>query len=247
MKERNLDRKKILGISLLSIGILLALVGIIIGLVSNKQEGASNKPSDGDVVDKEKLANSILEELNIDDYLRFIFRPGMNVDEDLLALDSGQNMVMYFYSNDNLHKYKMHFAGDSVTRAYVKYDDYVNEHKKIFGVPPVYDVTSVTLKFPTVTDDINEAKYEEIGKCDFSNTSDCYLLLTDFYTNTNTIEFSKLNINNNVISGNVKMIVKDDNLERYLDGTFEFEYEKSKGNYIAKGLKIKSVADAFNA
>lgn len=50
-----------------------------------------------------------------------------------------------------------------------------------------------------------------------------------------------MKINDNVIVGNVKKYYDANDKDFYVDGTFEFIFEKVSDNYIAKSFKITKI------
>lgn len=248
------NNKKIILTIIMLIGILLLIFGFVINF-NNKESKEPNNPDDARA--EEKLANSILTELNINDYLRFVFSPNVVINENILDINSNQYMLLYFYADKNLTKYKLKTFDLGVTYAFVKYSEYVNEHKKVFGEEPVLDMhpdfdkaASLTFGIPNLPENIDgdyQISSDETMFCDVDESSDCFVVLIQDHVNSNSIEFSNLSIKDNAISGSVRMNSNTDDSKIYLDGTFEFEYGKNKNNYIAKSLKITSVANAYNS
>lgn len=132
--------------------------------------------------------------------------------------------------------------GEKVAFVYARYDEYINEHQKVFDVKPSLVIDDTDLKITDIVQvegDDYRVNSGDVAPCDESNPTTCYIMLSKYFDNTNNIEFSNLIMENNIISGLAGVNLTDDNVS--LDATFEFEYEKSDDNYIARSLKIKSV------
>lgn len=234
--------------TLIAIIIIICFVVIsclaLMFFTSNKDEGNKKGKT------KEELANSILDELCINDYLGSILQPKMDLNINILDIGTRSNMLMFFYADNDLTKYRLNDQVNAKAYAFARYTDYANEHKRIFGVEP--DMTpdsnvgvNVAFAIPNVSGNINsnyQASVSDIAYCDINASNDCFILLLEEHENSSIIKFSNLSIENNVISGKVTRNLVD----TYLNGTFEFEYEKSGKDYIAKSLKITSIDDSYN-
>lgn len=204
--------------------------------------------------DEEILANSILEELCINDYLGSVLHPNMDLGLNLLDIGTRSNMIMFFYTDDNLTKYRLNDYDNDKVYAFVRYIDYANEHRKIFGVDPDMTPdsdtgTNVAFGISNASGNISsdyQVSTADIVYCDINTSSNCFIVLLEEHDNANTVKFSDLSIRNNVITGNVITHLIADNFKAYLNGTFEFEYEKSGKDYIAKSLKITSIDDSYD-
>ena len=248
MEENKKDNKKIFLIILICVGVLLFTVGLFFIFKSDDNEIKEN-PEDKRK-QEEKLAKSILTNLNIDDYLSYVFNLEVEVNKNILDVTSDKNMVLYFLANKNLDKYKLSYGND-VYATIVNYNDYLEEHNKVFGVKSNIESSYSDFIFAvsTLPEKINmdyQFNVSDIIDCNISNPSNCFIILGNEYVNYDRVEFSNLSIKNNVVSADLKLYSDSGESEVYLDGSFDFEFEKKGESYIAKSLIITYVADAYN-
>ena len=231
-------------------GLLLMIFGLSIGLLDRDTELNGKNSNENS---EEKLAISILEKLCIDDFLRHVCNSNVELNKNILDIGNQSNMSMYFYANDNLTKYKIKAYDTGVVYSIVKYNDYFNEHKRVFGIEPDmspdFDMAaSVVFSIPNFLENTNqEITTNDVRVCDKDSYDNCFVMLVPDYDNNTGIKFSALSIDDKKISGNIRATVTTENLETYLDGSFEFEFEKQGNDYIVKSLKIVSVADSYNS
>lgn len=110
-----------------------------------------------------------------------------------------------------------------ITFVYARYDEYINEHKKIFSVEPTLVVEKKDLKISDViqvSDDNHRVNSGTVEPCDENELKLCHIMLSKYSDNTNSIELSNIVMNNN-ISGNAK-VTSTEGVS--LDATFEFGY-----------------------
>lgn len=244
------EDKKIKNIIIIAcIIIVLTIIGL---LIATKTKDKPNKKDP--IINEEKLANTILTDLNIDNYLGQVLMPTIELNKNILDTGSNKNMQMYFYSNDNLVKYTLISYDTNKQFGFVKYDEYEKEHKRVFNKEPDltsdYDMgASLTFgisDFPKDPSNDYQIKTNETTACDQNNLNNCFVMLIDKSVTMNRAQFSELKIKNNIIAGKIRQYIETEGSEAYLDASFEFEYEKINKKYIAKNLKITSVADAYN-
>ena len=247
MKKKKLN---ILVLIFVAVGLFLMLFGVIINIIKKKKK---NSDIDDNNNRDEELAIVILEDLEIDNYLKYVFNLNVELDKNLLDVGTLANMQMFFQANDNLEKYKIKAYDTDVMYGFVKYSDYLAEHQRVFGIDPDmtpdYDMAaSVVFSIPNFLENTNqEITTNDVRVCDKDSYDNCFVMLVPDYDNNTGIKFSALSIDDKKISGNIRATVTTENLESYLDGSFEFEFEKQGNDYIAKSLKIVSVADSYNS
>ena len=248
MEEKKKKNSGIFIVILVCIAVLLLVIGLLFKF-NSKVEKPKENPEDKRK-QEEKLAKSILTTLNIDDCLGTVFYPSIELNKNILDVSSNQNMVMYFYANSNLAKYRLSYGNDDFSMV-VKYDDYFTEHNKVFGVPANLDSSYADFIFavPNLPQDINndyQINISDIADCDTTNSSNCFIILSNNQIESHRVKFSDLSIKNNIIESNLKVYSGEGESEVYLDGDFKFEFEKTGDSYIAKSLIITYVADAYN-
>lgn len=248
MEEKKKKNIGIFVIIFVCIAVLLLVVGLLFKF--NSQVEKPKEDPEDKRKQEEKLAKSILTSLNIDDYLGSTFFPTIELNKNILDITSNKNMVMFFYTNSNLAKYVLSYGNDAFSMV-AKYDDYLAEHNKTFGVPANIDssYTDFIFAVSNLPQDINndyQINFSDIVDCDTTNSSNCFIILSNDQIDSHRVEFSDLSIKNNIIESNVKVYSFDGESEVYLDGDFKFEFEKTGDSYIAKSLIITYVADAYN-
>ncbi len=237
-KKKNIN---ILAICLIIIGAVIVAFGLITNFI--------NKNKTPNTESKKDTAESILSKLSIDKYLSLALTSYIDLDTNILDINSDQNMMLYFYSNSDIKHYKIEISsdlGDKIKFVYVRYDDYINQHKKLFGVEPTLTIETTDVSFSNlvhVSKDDYKVDSSNLTTCDENKPNECYIMLNEYIDNSNSLEFSNLTMKNNIINGNIKLRKKGD---MFLDATFEFVYEKNGDNYIIKSLKINSISSLLN-
>lgn len=228
-------KSKILFAILFCIGI----ISIVLGLVSIQKNDAPE-------VDNEEAAMDILKKLSMDDFIASYFDWSTEIDQNLIDLSFEKGIDEYFYANKNVEKYILVYENpNNCDVIYVKYADFVKTAKKIFGDVPTYNYKNTTMIFPNMVKNADgkyDTSLEGASVCDFSgDTTDCLVLVGAGDISNSSAEFSQLKINDNVIVGNVKKYYDASDKEFYVDGAFEFTFEKVSNNYIAKSFKITKI------
>ncbi len=239
---------------MLVLGIILILVALLLIGAAFVITNDDKKP----IIDnnEEELANSILTSLNIDDYLEYVLRPDVVVDNNILDMTNNQYKFLYLYANDNLVKARLEAYDTGYAYAIVKYTSYVKEMRRVFGDDVELEFVSASERPASIVFGVNNLpdKFDEnftvktgdIVSCNMDKPDNCFVMLIQEVSDDRRAEFSNLKINGDTITGDVKAFTKADDSEIFIDGSFEFEYEKKDANYIAKSLVIKSVSDAYN-
>lgn len=238
MKEKKKNIKKVIALTLIIIGILITIIGLYIQL-ANKEKIQNQE-------NKKDTPEEILTKLSIDKYLKLALNSNIETNKNILDVNSDQDMMLYFYSSNAIKHYRIHFMdyvdGKPLKFVYARYDEYQKEHQKVFGIKPNLILEGNDLKMTDVVQvsgDDYKVNSGNVGPCDEkTNPTECYIMLTKYSENTNTIKFDNLSMKNNIINGNAIVNLKD-NIT--LNATFEFEYKKDNGNYIIKSLIIKSI------
>lgn len=236
------NKSKILFASLFSIGIILIILGLLL-INSNSNDNSKN---DAQEVDNEKMAKDILEKLSMDDFVASYFDWSTEIDQNLIDLSYENGIINYFYGNKEIEKYILVYDDEnSIGTMYIKYDDFVRISKKIFNDVPQYNYQNTTMVFPNMTK--NESGKYDVSLdgahvCDLSgDTTNCFVLVGSGNTSNYGAEFFNLDIDDNVIVGNVKKYYDVNDKNFYVDGTFEFVFEKVSNNYVAKSFKITKI------
>ena len=89
-KKKNIN---ILAICLIIIGAVIVAFGLITNFI--------NKNKTPNTESKKDTAESILSKLSIDKYLSLALTSYIDLDTNILDINSDQNMMLYFYSNTN--------------------------------------------------------------------------------------------------------------------------------------------------
>lgn len=236
------NKSKILFAILFCIGIISTVLGLL--LINSNSSGNSN--NDTPEVDNEEVAKDILEKLSMDDFIASYFDWSTEIDQNLIALSFGKGLSTYFYANKNVEKYILVYENpNNCDVIYIKYSDFIKTAKKIFNDVPAYNYEDTAMVFPNMVKNADgkyDTSLEGASGCDFSgDTTDCLVLVGAGDISNSSAEFSQLKINDNVIVGNVKKYYAANDKDFYVDGTFEFIFEKVSDNYIAKSFKITKI------
>ena len=243
-------KTKIFAIVLIIIGVILIISGLVLGNTTKKTSPNNNSDKneikeDQEQVqlDDETLANNILKELSIDDFVGEYLTSSTEKDKNLLDLSSADGINRYFLANKNIEKYILVYENPlNLDMIYIKYSDFINKSKEVFNKEPTYDYKNMTMQFPNITktpDGKYQTTMDNVKVCDLtSDTKDCYVLIGSGTIKTTSAEFSSLKIENNIITGEVKKYYDINDKATYMDGTFELEFEKIADRYIIKSFKI---------
>lgn len=201
--------------------IVLAIVTIIIMFNLNK-----------------KKAYDTIVNLGIDDYFKYVFTKDYEKNTNLLDINNEEQVYMYYYYNKNTKKYRIDFKdptfeGD-LYLTYAKWDEYMDYHKKVFGVESKHEMGKYDLnidKIKLVEGDLYQRDSASPYQCaEAENTKNCYMKLTKDTNIKGNVELTNVDIKGNTIVGTVSYNSKTEN--------FEFTFEKNKKDYIIKTIKI---------
>ena len=201
--------------------IVLAIVTIIIMFNLNK-----------------KKAYDTIVNLGIDDYFKYVFTKDYEKNTNLLDINNEEQVYMYYYYNKNTKKYRIDFKdptfeGD-LYLTYAKWDEYMDYHKKVFGVESKHEMGKYDLnidKIKLVEGDLYQRDSASPYQCsEAKNTKNCYMKLTKDTNIKGNVELTNVDIKGNTIVGTVSYDSKTEN--------FEFTFEKNKKDYIIKTIKI---------
>ena len=85
-----------------------------------------------------KKAYETVVNLGIDDYFKYVFSKEYEKDTNLLDINNEEQVYMYYYYNKNTKKYRINFEDPTfegnLYLTYAKWDEYMDYHKKVFGV-----------------------------------------------------------------------------------------------------------------
>ena len=185
-----------------------------------------------------KKAYETVVNLGIDDYFKYVFSNEYEKNTNLLDINNEEQVYMYYYYNKNTKKYRIDFEDPTfegnLYLTYAKWDEYMDYHKKVFGVDSnhkmgMYDLNIDKIKL--VEDDLYLLDSSSPYQCkEAENTKNCYMKLTKDTNIKGNVELTNVDIKGNTIVGTVSYDSKTEN--------FEFTFEKNKKDYIIKTLKI---------
>lgn len=201
--------------------IVLAIVAIILIFNLNK-----------------KKAYETVVNLGIDDYFKYVFSNEYEKNTNLLDINNEEQVYMYYYYNKNTKKYRIDFEDPTfegnLYLTYAKWDEYMDYHKKVFGVESKHEMGKYDLnidKIKLVEDDLYLLDSSSPYQCaEAENTKNCYMKLTKDTNIKGNVELTNVDIKGNTIVGTVSYNSKTEN--------FEFTFEKNKKDYIIKTIKI---------
>lgn len=230
--EEKKDNKKLIAIILIIIGFLTVLFGITHQFTAESENKKKKDP-----------IKTILTDLSIDNYLKLALNSNTETNINILDINSDENMMLYFFSNKDLKHYKLKFMSglneDMVTFVYARYDQYIKKHQEVFGKEPLLAIDDRDLSIADIIQvegDDYRMNSGSIGKCDQNKPTECYILLTKYYENKNTVKFSELTMNDNIINGSVSIVG-----EETVNATFEFKYKSNSNTKVIESLMIKSI------
>ena len=149
--------------------IVLAIVMIIIMFNLNK-----------------KKAYDTIVNLGIDDYFKYVFTKDYEKNTNLLDINNEEQVYMYYYYNKNTKKYRIDFEDPTfegnLYLTYAKWDEYMDYHKKVFGVESKHEMGKYDLnidKIKLVEGDLYQRDSASPYQCsEAKNTKNCYMKLT---------------------------------------------------------------------
>lgn len=185
-----------------------------------------------------KQAYDIVVNLGIDDYFKYVFSKEYEKNENLLDINNEEHVYMYYYYNKNTKKYRINFEDPTfegnLYLTYAKWDEYMDYHKKVFGVESKHEMGKYDLnidKIKLVEDDLYLLDSSSPYQCkEAKNTKNCYMKLTKDTNIKGNVELTNVDIKGNTIVGTVTYNSKTEN--------FELTTEKNNKDYIIKTLKI---------
>lgn len=188
-------------------------------------------------LNKKKAYDTVVN-LGIDDYFKYVFSKEYEKNVNLLDLNNEEHVYMYYYYNKNTKKYKINFEDPTfegnLYLTYAKWDEYMDYHKKVFGVESKHEMGMYDLnidRIKLVEDDLYLLDSSSPYQCkEAKNTKNCYMKLTKDTNIKGTVELTNVDVKGNTIVGTVAYDSKTEN--------FELTFEKNNKDYIIKTLKI---------
>ena len=185
-----------------------------------------------------KKAHEAIVNLGIDDYFKYVFSKEYEKNTNLLDINNEENVFMYYYYNKNTPKYRIDFEDPTfegtLYLTYAKWDEYMDYHKKVFGVESKHEMNWFDLNIDAIK--LVEENHYQLDLCspyqcvEAENTKNCYMKLTKDTNIKGNVELTNVDIKGNTIVGTVSFNSKTEN--------FEFTFEKNNKDYIIKTLKI---------
>lgn len=240
-KKQNENNNKNMKLIIIIAAIVLVIAAVVIGILAlSKDDESANKK------DNSKLAQKILTELDMDDFVASILTWETEVNKNLINPSIEEGIVHYLAASEKIEKYILIYENPTNTdMIYVKYNDFITKTKEIFNAEPTFEYKNTTMNFPNLIKNA-EGKYEttldNVGICNFaSNTDNCYVLITASVVNNTSAEFSKLKMNGNTITGTAKKYYDNNDKDFFVDGNFEFKFDKNGNSYTIKSFKITKI------
>lgn len=223
--------------------ILLGLIALTIYVVVDKKE--NNVDNNKDNVQEENKdnddINQIIDNFKIEEFLTLL-TPEDCLNKNLLE-ENTDNFYWYMYVyfkekyNDNIHSME---PEDAMPFKAIKYTDFVNVYKDLFGKDFESGYVSNSNRFITKTyklSEKNEYVFYGIEKCDINKLDACYIMILDRSVYMPTAKLSNYVFKDNVIKGNVEYEYID-GMSGLKDAKFEVEYRKENQKYYIESIKI---------
>lgn len=236
-KKKNSLKK--IAIILLSVSVILIILGVVSSFgVTAFKENKKQK--------NKELAQRIFEETGMDEYLKEIFIPGVQLDTDLL--DSNVKFMTDIYNNDSVPKYLfLYNVEDDASWIYIKYEDYANEYKKVYNKDLTFSMLDSEMAFDNLVH-IDDNRYlfnvVDAFPCTSSNVDKCYVNITKQIVYEREVEFSSFDLkDDNVVVFDASVTYNNNNTKSVLDGKFELKFKEEKNEYIVESIKLISTEE----
>lgn len=235
-KKRNNNLKKI-AIFLLVVSIILISLGFVFSF------GVDAIKDNKDDKNKE-LARTIFEETGMDEYLKEVFIPGVQLNTNLL--DSDIKFMTDIYNNSNVSKYLfMYNEDDDASWVYIKYEDYASEYKKVYNKNLTFSMVDGEMAYDNLIH-LSDNRYlfsiVDAFPCTKSNIDKCYVNISKQIISERDVKYEDFNLkDDNIVVGTAVLTYNNNNTKSILKGRFELKYKEENNKYVVDYIKMTSI------
>lgn len=236
------NKKNILIVVIIFFSLLLITTGILINNNNNKNNNKNNNDQEDNVA-----LDKILLDLNLDKYLSSVLYPTVDLNINLLDPNYAY-FSMYFYTGSSSSKQKAKIVNNEYYIS--KYSDYIQFYRNVLSndmmknIPSGYEIKQY-LSLNSETSMYELKDISNISSCDDLGNDNCYVLVNVINEPEGHVEFTHLNRNENIITGNAVKYISYDEKEFKMVAKFEFKYTEKNGKKYASSLKVLSIDDVF--
>lgn len=235
-KKRNNNLKKI-SFFLLVVSIVLISLGFVFSF------GVEAIKDNKDDKNKE-LARTIFEETGMDEYLKEVFIPGVQLNANLL--DSNIKFMTDIYNNSNVPKYLfMYNEDDDASWIYIKYEDYASEYKKVYNKNLTFSMVDGEMAYDNLIH-LSDNRYlfsiVDAFPCTKSNIDKCYVNISKQIISERDVKYEDFNLkDDNIVVGTAVLTYNNNNTKSILKGRFELKYKEENNKYVVDYIKMTSI------
>lgn len=235
-KKRNNNLKKI-AFFLLVVSIILISLGFVFSF------GVEAIKDNKDDKNKE-LARTIFEETGMDEYLKEVFIPGVQLNTNLL--DSNIKFMTDIYNNSNVPKYLfMYNEDDDASWIYIKYEDYASEYKKVYNKNLTFSMVDGEMAYDNLIH-LSDNRYlfsiVDAFPCTKSNIDKCYVNISKQIISERDVKYEDFNLkDDNIVVGTAVLTYNNNNTKSILKGRFELKYKEENNKYVVDYIKMTSI------
>lgn len=235
-KKRNNNLKKI-AFFLLVVSIILISLGFVFSF------GVEAIKDNKDDKNKE-LARTIFEETGMDEYLKEVFIPGVQLNTNLL--DSNIKFMTDIYNNSNVPKYLfMYNEDDDASWIYIKYEDYASEYKKVYNKNLTFSMVDGEMAYDNLIH-LSDNRYLfsiiDAFPCTKSNIDKCYVNISKQIISERDVKYEDFNLkDDNIVVGTAVLTYNNNNTKSILKGRFELKYKEENNKYVVDYIKMTSI------
>ena len=235
-KKRNNNLKKI-AFFLLVVSIILISLGFVFSF------GVDAIKNNKDDKNKE-LARTIFEETGMDEYLKEVFIPGVQLNTNLL--DSNIKFMTDIYNNSNVPKYLfMYNEDDDASWIYIKYEDYASEYKKVYNKNLTFSMVDDEMAYDNLIH-LSDNRYlfsiVDAFPCTKSNIDKCYVNISKQIISERDVKYEDFNLkDDNIVVGTAVLTYNNNNTKSILKGRFELKYKEENNKYVVDYIKMTSI------
>ena len=235
-KKRNNNLKKI-AFFLLVVSIILISLGFVFSF------GVDAIKNNKDDKNKE-LARTIFEETGMDEYLKEVFIPGVQLNTNLL--DSNIKFMTDIYNNSNVPKYLfMYNEDDDASWIYIKYEDYASEYKKVYNKNLTFSMVDGEMAYDNLIH-LSDNRYlfsiVDAFPCTKSNIDKCYVNISKQIISERDVKYEDFNLkDDNIVVGTAVLTYNNNNTKSILKGRFELKYKEENNKYVVDYIKMTSI------
>lgn len=235
-KKRNNNLKKI-AFFLLAVSIILISLGFVFSF------GVEAIKDNKDDKNKE-LARTIFEETGMDEYLKEVFIPGVQLNTNLL--DSNIKFMTDIYNNSNVPKYLfMYNEDDDASWIYIKYEDYASEYKKVYNKNLTFSMVDDEMAYDNLIH-LSDNRYlfsiVDAFPCTKSNIDKCYVNISKQIISERDVKYEDFNLkDDNIVVGTAVLTYNNNNTKSILKGRFELKYKEENNKYVVDYIKMTSI------